>query len=467
MVALQELQRSNDPENLGSMILRAVPPLLQLLVRVNGSSPAPAASEQLAAVVEEVMDVVQPQTGISPLLELLDSIMERLQGDNSVDSFASFVHLVLEPIQEYVSVHLLNGREPSQANLADIVETLIRSLQSPLRNVVRRSLSRQALDCVHTINAFLRTRLQQVIIIFSNTNVSFSSIIERLLPILLSTLTEFGSLCRHFLPAGQQAMDETITRAVAYLLAALQSERSNDGAWIASAGVQVSRLLTDVTASQPQDNIRRYLVTEDAATRMEEELYQGYENMRLSSPPTMDSGNSDTTEVERMITVSPSNGQVDEAMEIVASEEEVITTPSDNVPRRQPWHAAVPQEWIPVIAGDVDRQQQQQQQQQAVGGLSAHSDGYMCGVPYKRRRLAAQHKPRGGVNSVMQDTLRASLRGAGINAVPVPVMEAISGEASQPITEAFTSHVRSSLRRNTIENKDSQTNRFSSFKRNL
>lgn len=55
----------------------------------------------------------------------------------------------------------------------------------------------------------------------------------------------------------------------------------------------------------------------------------------------------------------------------------------------------IPQDWIPVITRDVERQRR---------GVpdTGLSDAYLCGMPLKRRKLASQHKPHGSVQQVIQ-----------------------------------------------------------------
>lgn len=427
---LQEFQRLLPADGSGAVLQNAMPAVRQLIQQFAGA-PEP----QLADLVEEVLDGLQA-------------------------------------LRQFVLTEMLEGREASPHNLSASIEDIIRAMQAPIRDVVSQALSRQALDCVHSVNSFLRRRLHDIITIIVRPGNS-TEIFQSLMTTLMASLTEFNMLCRHFLPAGQTALDQVITSTVGHLLACMgPGNGSNPN--MAGVGAQASRLLLDVLAQhRPAEHIRRYLVSADAATRMEEELYQGYENMRLSTPPqTAGDGQRATSEpsVEmadaalNVVTLTPANGQIDEAMEVVVldGEEEVSISTSPAAPphRRQAWHSAVSQDWIPVISEDINRQQPP-----ARGGGRAPSDAYMCGLPYKRRRLAAQHKPRGTVNNVLQETVRASLRGAGVNSAAV--VEAVSGEAAPSVSQAFATHMRTALRRATQDNADCTPPRFTSIKRNL
>ena len=56
-----------------------------------------------------------------------------------------------------------------------------------------------------------------------------------------------------------------------------------------------------------------------------------------------------------------------------------------------------------MITNDVEVQRQQP------AAVVGHSDAYMCGVPFKRRRLATQHRPHGAVSTVMQGNAKGGV----------------------------------------------------------
>lgn len=236
--------------------------------------------------------------------------MEGLVSRNSVNNVTDLDQLLLEPVRQYVHTNLMDGREASSSNVTDSVETIIRSLQAPIRSVLSQLLPGETpLACIHTINAFLRARLQEIIAIISNREASCSEVLQQLIQCLHSVFGELTALCEHFLPNGQQGLTQAIALFVAQLLGGVQGDRA-EGTTVANSVLLACRLLTNLM--QPsQESISRYLVTEDTATSMEDELFRGYENMRLSTPPqdlTSDG------EIERMISVTPSNAQVDEVI---------------------------------------------------------------------------------------------------------------------------------------------------------
>uniref|UniRef100_A0A1Q3G279 Large proline-rich protein BAG6 n=1 Tax=Culex tarsalis TaxID=7177 RepID=A0A1Q3G279_CULTA len=74
----------------------------------------------------------------------------------------------------------------------------------------------------------------------------------------------------------------------------------------------------------------------------------------------------------------------------------------------EPWHAHLPQNWLPVITRDIARQRRQSPQ-------GPFTDAYISGMSSKRRKLIAETKPPSDVPSLIADGVRQAFHGAGIN----------------------------------------------------
>ncbi|XP_047737282.1 large proline-rich protein BAG6 isoform X2 [Hyalella azteca] len=433
--------RYAQPEELSEATQGALPGLWDLLMGL-----ATGGQPQLSAAFLESLD----ELGAASPQQIQNVVAALI----STPVVSSFLPGVMRLLRQYILDEVLQGREATPDNVTATVEQAIRTMQGPIRDVVSQALSRQALDCVHTINSFLRRRLSDVLTaIFSSEN--SNEVLQVLIPTVVASVMEFTSLCRHFLPGGQQALDQAVSHTLSHVMGAITGGT-------ADARVQAGgRLLTQMLARQQpaEQHISRYLVTEDRATRMEEELYRGYENMRLTTPPHVTQAEESVEMAEHeslpsVVTLSPANPQA-EAMEIT---DEAPAAP----PSPPAWHAAVPQDWIPIVSDDIARQAESNNS----SSVRPLSDAYMCGVPYKRRRLATQHKPRGPVAAVLRDTLRSSMRSAGVSA---PLVDAVSAEASQApiVTRAFASHIRDALRTASLANPDAHTDNFADLKEKL
>uniref|UniRef100_A0A1Q3FX52 Large proline-rich protein BAG6 n=1 Tax=Culex tarsalis TaxID=7177 RepID=A0A1Q3FX52_CULTA len=84
----------------------------------------------------------------------------------------------------------------------------------------------------------------------------------------------------------------------------------------------------------------------------------------------------------------------------------------------EPWHAHLPQNWLPVITRDIARQRRQSPQ-------GPFTDAYISGMSSKRRKLIAETKPPSDVPSLIADGVRQAFHGAGIN--PASAVPSVGG----------------------------------------
>lgn len=58
------------------------------------------------------------------------------------------------------------------------------------------------------------------------------------------------------------------------------------------------------------------------------------------------------------------------------------------------WHQVTPNDWIPIITRDIQKQRRQNPQ-------PAFSDAYLSGMPSKRRKIVQSNKPQGNVSQII------------------------------------------------------------------
>jgi hypothetical protein len=90
----------------------------------------------------------------------------------------------------------------------------------------------------------------------------------------------------------------------------------------------------------------------------------------------------------------------------------------------EPWQRALPSEWVPIIARDVQRQQQMQTQPPQ----GPFSDSYLSTQSAKRRKLTADNKPEGSVEQIISDTLDYAINASGVQ--PVDPIDVVVKEAT-------------------------------------
>lgn len=99
----------------------------------------------------------------------------------------------------------------------------------------------------------------------------------------------------------------------------------------------------------------------------------------------------------------------------------------DMVVGSEPWHRALPSDWVPLIARDVAAQ--------ASGAAttednqSPFSNAYLTTQPAKRRKLASAGKPEGPVERVIAEALSDAIEEAGV--APAAGRQAVDSVADQ------------------------------------
>lgn len=101
------------------------------------------------------------------------------------------------------------------------------------------------------------------------------------------------------------------------------------------------------------------------------------------------------------------NAATDEAMELDEQEatssntticQPIILEDPEPLPNivlgSESWHSQVPEDWVPIIARDSQKQRRQNPQ-------GPFSDAYLSGMPSKRRKIINSAKPEGSLSQVI------------------------------------------------------------------
>ncbi|KAH1011833.1 hypothetical protein HUJ04_001114 [Dendroctonus ponderosae] len=117
------------------------------------------------------------------------------------------------------------------------------------------------------------------------------------------------------------------------------------------------------------------------------------------------------------------------------------------------WHAQTPEEWVPLISRDIQRQRKQSAQ-------PPFSDAYISGMPSKRRKLISNTKPQGSVSQTISESLRQVVTNAGLAAAaPLDAVAEAAGESSE-IQSAYGSLLQSTVQANLSANQDFNPERY-------
>ncbi|XP_076263344.1 large proline-rich protein bag6-A isoform X2 [Rhynchophorus ferrugineus] len=172
-----------------------------------------------------------------------------------------------------------------------------------------------------------------------------------------------------------------------------------------------------------------------------------------SSEPTVEPRAVESNEVEAMevdYATSPTNQEqmVDTSIKVEETE------PLPNVIwGSEPWHRQTPEEWVPIITRDMQKQRRQNSQ-------PPFSDAYLSGMPSKRRKLVNKSKPQGSLPQVISDSVREAVTATGLtSAAPLDVVTEAAGQ-SIDIQTAYRTLLRQTVQANLRDNEDFTPERF-------
>uniref|UniRef100_A0A673KWU9 Large proline-rich protein BAG6 n=1 Tax=Sinocyclocheilus rhinocerous TaxID=307959 RepID=A0A673KWU9_9TELE len=303
----------------------------------------------------------------------------------------------------FFTEHYLQGREPTDANIASAAEDLINGLEEYIAESFSTVTVREGVDIIQTNMSFLRQQFTRMAIhILRCTDNTFG---QRLLYLCTQGLFECLALNLYCLRGEQRALTTVINHRIRRMSAEVNPSLVN---WLTS---MMSMRLHVILEHNPvtEDQIQHYVIY----TQMEE---------GLSPAPA-------TT-----------------AEEVMASSGD--TADADEPPEVEPWAATVPPEWVPIIRHDMLTQRKMKAQPPL-------SDAYLHGMPAKRRKTAQGEGP----HLSLAEAVSRAARTAGVRPVTAP--DSLQGELEAPeLQEAYTQQVKSDIKKRLRDDPDYNHQRF-------
>uniref|UniRef100_A0A8C3HM24 BCL2-associated athanogene 6 n=1 Tax=Chrysemys picta bellii TaxID=8478 RepID=A0A8C3HM24_CHRPI len=122
--------------------------------------------------------------------------------------------------------------------------------------------------------------------------------------------------------------------------------------------------------------------------------------------------------------------------------------PGEPVPDAEPWAAAVPPEWVPIIREDIQTQRRGKQQPPL-------SDAYLTGMPAKRRKTMRGDGPQ----LLLSEAVSRAAKAAGVQ--PLSGSESLSRELAEPaLQEGYRQQLRADLQQRLREDPSFSPQRF-------
>uniref|UniRef100_A0A8C7M6T1 Large proline-rich protein BAG6 n=1 Tax=Oncorhynchus kisutch TaxID=8019 RepID=A0A8C7M6T1_ONCKI len=314
-------------------------------------------------------------------------------------------------LTDFFNQHYLQGPEPTDANINAASEDLINGLEEYITESFATVTVREGVDIIQTNIAFLRQQFTCMAThILRCTDHTFG---HRLLLLCTQGLFECLALNLYCLRGEQGALTQVFNHHIRRMSAEVNPSLVN---WLTSI---LTMRLHVILEHNPvtEDHIQHYVIhTRRAEPEAQAGQQTSTQNMEVGASPEV------TTPSQRA-----SSGEIGRAVAMAARGRE------ESVGDVEPWAAAVPPEWVPIIRHDMLSQRKITQ--------PPLSDAYHHGMPAKRRKT---HQGEGPQLSLSVAVSRAA-RAAG--AIPVTSPDSLQGELEEPeLQDAYQEQVRSDIK---------------------
>ncbi|XP_061097567.1 large proline-rich protein BAG6 [Conger conger] len=360
-------------------------------------------------------------------------------------------------LTQFFTEHYLHGREPTDANIAAGADELINGLEEYITESFSTVTVLEGVDITRTNMSFFRQQLTRIAThILRCTDHSFG---PRLLHMCNQALFECLALNLYCLGGEQTALTAVINHRIRRMSAEVNPSLVN---WLTSMmSMRLQVILEHIPVTE--DQILHYVVrTQGEAADMEQSGESESQNMEtdrsLSPAPA-------TTAEEAMV-----SSQEVGATGLLPGDPGAVGGASLREPRgggamaaagrreesggeAEPWAAAVPPEWVPIIRNDLISQRK-------IKAQPPLSDAYLHGMPAKRRKTVQGEGP----HLSLSEAVSRAAKSAGVRPVTAPGSLQEELESTE-LQEAYAEQVKSDIKNRVREDPDFDTERFPNTQR--
>uniref|UniRef100_A0A8C7RF69 Large proline-rich protein BAG6 n=1 Tax=Oncorhynchus mykiss TaxID=8022 RepID=A0A8C7RF69_ONCMY len=368
-------------------------------------------------------------------------------------------------LTEFFNQHYLQGREPTDANINAASVDLINDLEEYIAESFATVTVREGVDIIQTNITFLRQQFTRVAThILRCTDQTFG---HRLLLLCTQGLFECLALNLYCLRGEQRALTQVINHRIVNLYMFSLSSLCPQRRMSAEVNPSLVNWLTSMMTMRLHVILEHNPVTEN-------HIQHYVIHTQRAEPGAQAGQQTDTQSVEMDEGLSPAPATTaEEAMASSGNRQEVGAYPEVTAPSQrassgetrgavamaaggreesggdvEPWAAAVPPEWVPIIRHDMLSQRKMKAQPPL-------SDAYLHGMPAKRRKT---HQGEGPHLSLSEAVSRAA-RAAGVRPVTTP--DSLQGELEEPeLQEAYQEQVRSDIKERVRDDPEFSSQRF-------
>ncbi|KAK5892093.1 hypothetical protein CesoFtcFv8_012508 [Champsocephalus esox] len=355
-------------------------------------------------------------------------------------------------LSQFFTQNYLNGREPTDENIAAAADTLVNELEEYISESFRESSVTvlEGVDATQTNMSFFR---QQLMLIATHIlRCTYDSFGPRLLQMCNQALFECLALNLHCLRGDQRALTAVINHRIRRMSSDISPSLVN---WMTSMmTMRLQVILEHIPITQ--DQIQNYIVhtqsdtssatgpqvperaqsatiadtlSPAAATTAEEAMNVSHDTRASSREPRVLPG-----DLGASGGAAPLGGDMAAAGAEGGSEESARES--------EAWAASVPPEWVPIIRCDMMTQRKMKAQPPL-------SDAYVHGMPAKRRKTGLS----GGSLLSLSDAVSQAARTAGVK--PITSAEHLQEDLdTQELREAYAEQVKADIKKRVREDPD-------------
>ncbi|XP_015425364.1 PREDICTED: large proline-rich protein BAG6 isoform X9 [Myotis davidii] len=430
---------SLSPEFFTSVVQGVLSSLLGSLGARAGSS------ESIAAFIQRLSgssNIFEP--GADGALGFFGALLSLLCQNFSMVDVVMLLHGHFQPLQRlqpqlrsFFHQHYLGGQEPTPGNIR--LDTLITGLEEYVRESFSLVQVQPGVDIIRTNLEFLQEQFNSIAAhVLHCTDSGFGA---RLLELCNQGLFECLALNLHCLGGQQMELAAVINGRIRRM----------------SRGVNPSLVswLTTMMGLRLQVVLEHMPVGPDAILRYVRRI--GDPPQPLSEEPMEVQGSERTSPEPQRENASPAPGTTaEEAMSRGpppapegGSQEEQDGASAET----EPWAAAVPPEWVPIIQQDI-------QSQRKVKPQPPLSDAYLSGMPAKRRKTMQGEGPQ----LLLSEAVSRAAKAAG--ARPLTSPESLSRDLEAPeVQESYRQQLRADIQKRLQEDPNYSPQRFPSAHR--
>ncbi|CAH1179566.1 unnamed protein product [Phaedon cochleariae] len=335
----------------------------------------------------------------------------------------------IDELQSFSRTRICDG-DTTPAGIDRGVDRLITEMQPFLESF--RTLAVQGdIDMVRSAEQLFRQRLPNIINIAINLN---ANNVRLLLNQCLTTSKQLLALILMASSEGQQGVEQIVTQVMNRFMQDIPQDIQN---WtLMTSRVHLRRILANL--SIPDSILQPYIVHQSDPIE-----------------PTDD----ESRPIVPSSTITPSapsqeTMEVDDQVSEIELQAPVSEEPLPNVVLgSEPWHGQVPEDWVPIITRDAQRQRRQNSQ-------GPFSDAYLSGMPSKRRKIVNSSKPQGSLPQVITDGVRQAVSTTGLTSVsPLETVAQAAGNSPE-IQTAYRNLLRSTVQASLRENEEFLPERY-------